>query len=52
MYSASFIVYGRVVTLSVTEGEGEMSNIMELPQEKSFRRQKNVKANLYNRNKP
>ena len=31
MYSASFIVYGRVVTLSVTEGEGEMSNIMELP---------------------
>ncbi len=31
MYSVSFIVYGRVVTLSVVEGEGEISNIMELP---------------------
>ena len=31
MYSVSFIVYGRVVTLAVTEDDGEMSNIMELP---------------------
>ena len=31
MYSVSFIVYGRVVTLAVTEEDGEMSNILELP---------------------
>ncbi len=31
MYSASFIVYGRVVTLAATEADGNFSNIMELP---------------------
>ena len=31
MYSVSFIVYGRVVTLAVAEGSGNFSNIMELP---------------------
>lgn len=31
MNSVSFIVYGRVVTLAVTEESGELSNIMELP---------------------
>ena len=31
MYSVSFMVYGRVVTLAVTEEKGEMSNILELP---------------------
>lgn len=31
MYSVSFVVYGRVVTLCVTEKEDEISNIMELP---------------------
>ena len=31
MYSVSFIVYGRVVTLAVAEGGGNFSNIMELP---------------------
>lgn len=31
LYSVSFIVYGRAVTLVVTQNEGEMSNILELP---------------------
>ena len=31
MYSVSLVVYGRVVTLCVTEKEEELSNIMELP---------------------
>ena len=31
MHSESFIVYGRVVTLAVMTGEGELSNILELP---------------------
>ncbi len=31
MYSASFLVYGRIVTLVVSEDEGAMSNILELP---------------------
>ena len=31
IHSESFIVYGRAVTLAVIEGEGELSNILELP---------------------
>lgn len=31
MHSESFVVYGRAVTLAVTEGEGELSNLLELP---------------------
>lgn len=31
MYSVSFTVYGRIVTLAAAEGDGEISNIMELP---------------------
>lgn len=31
MHSESFILYGRAVTLAVTEGEGELSNLLELP---------------------
>lgn len=31
MHSESFILYGRAVTLAVTDGAGELSNLMELP---------------------
>ena len=31
MYSASFTVYGRVVTLAVPDKDGELSNLLELP---------------------
>lgn len=31
MHSESFVAYGRAVTLVVTEGEGALSNLLELP---------------------
>lgn len=42
VYSVSFIVYGRVVTLVAADGGGEISNIMELPLREIVQKAKRV----------
>ncbi len=42
LYSASLLVYGRVVTLIVAEAEGELSNVLDLPLREALQSAKRI----------